>query len=418
MSITKRYMEYAAEEERLGPKDKFVCYRCVNDDFLKNHIKENADEIACSYCERRYKKHSSISLRDLIALVRIGLNFDWSNLNNEGVSYDNEDGVYNTEVVDGYDIFLSTEGEELGDITEVENLRQDIYNTLGDQKQYVRRGWDVGDQTDHYRWGWELFVETILHRSRYVFLHDNGKPSSDDEIMPSRFLFELSDLIKKQIRETKLTTIVDNDVRIFRARQDSKYHSTAQQLGAPPNQYATQPNRMSPAGISMFYGAFDKTTTLLEVVNPRHKTDKKVSIGKFLPTRPLVFLDLSKLPEMPSIFDEDNHGKIHPLRFFYSFVRDLVKPIDNEQTKHIEYVPTQVITEFFRHIYTLKGGKKLDGMIYNSSRKRGKKACVIFCGSANARDEGEHPMDKHILVLKATSHMTARKCLSLMKQDD
>ncbi len=48
-------------------------------------------------------------------------------------------------------------------------------------------------------------------------------------------------------------------------------------------------------------------------------------------------------------------------------------------------VPTQVVTEYFRHIYQTSDGKSIDGMIYPSS-KTGEKAIVIFTDTNGAID--------------------------------
>ncbi|MCV5735784.1 RES family NAD+ phosphorylase, partial [Escherichia coli] len=38
--------------------------------------------------------------------------------------------------------------------------------------------------------------------------------------------------------------------------------NSANDIGSPPVEFAVYPNRMSPSGISMFYGAFDRRTAI------------------------------------------------------------------------------------------------------------------------------------------------------------
>lgn len=46
--------------------------------------------------------------------------------------------------------------------------------------------------------------------------------------------------------------------------------------------------------------------------------------------------------------------------------------------EHIEYVPTQIITEYFRYKFATKKIEKIDGIIYPSSKDRRMNACVLF----------------------------------------
>lgn len=103
----------------------------------------------------------------------------------------------------------------------------------------------------------------------------------------------------------------------------------------------------------------------------------------------MLFLDLSQylnqennyhLPNI-SIFDSDNLDKIPIRNFFADFLSDVNKKIDREDlSKRYEYVPTQVVAEFFRHIYRTSSGEKLSGIIYPSCQNPGGKNFVIFCG--------------------------------------
>jgi hypothetical protein len=171
--------------------------------------------------------------------------------------------------------------------------------------------------------------------------------------------------------------------------------------------YATQPNRMSPAGVSMFYGSFDEKTAFLETYSPSlAKEDEVINIGKFITKKFLRVLDIGSLLPTPSVFDIENQHLIKPLRFLHQFADDIAKPIVRNGAEHQEYAPTQVVTEYFRNNYRYLEGK-IDGIIYKSSRKGGKTACVLFCdegGACNPEDVGN---DTAIMELSRVSYKKA-----------
>lgn len=127
-------------------------------------------------------------------------------------------------------------------------------------------------------------------------------------------------------------------------------------------------SRMSPAGISMFYGADTVDTVIAELKAP---AGAWVMSGAFTPVRTLLLLDLTNLPEMPSPFAHDGQDAIEELTFLARFTAEVSRPIVPDGREHVEYVPTQFVTEFLRVKFTAKSGAKLDGIAYGSSRCHG-----------------------------------------------
>ena len=62
---------------------------------------------------------------------------------------------------------------------------------------------------------------------------------------------------------------------------------------------------MNPAGIPYLYAALDKTTARREI-GVMKRTNKSVFTAIFALTRPLLVLDLTELPPLPSLFDIAN----------------------------------------------------------------------------------------------------------------
>lgn len=137
----------------------------------------------------------------------------------------------------------------------------------------------------------------------------------------------------------------------------------------------------------MFYGAEDYDTAFKETVDVRNCRGNSATAGVFVAKRELNILDLCQLPQMHSFFSPWTVSQRHGIYFLRSFQKDLAKPIRKDDRQHIEYVPTQVFTEFMRFEFrshysqpTLLRSqdiKPIDGIRYPSS-KTGRPCIVLF----------------------------------------
>ena len=137
----------------------------------------------------------------------------------------------------------------------------------------------------------------------------------------------------------------------------------------------------------MFYAAFRKRTAIAETFDSErgNPNELAVSLATFRTSRALVLLDLVKLPTLPSCFDHEKRHTRKTIRFLWSLRDDLTKPIDKDGREHIEYVPTQVITEYVRHRIKYGSKKKchIDGIVYPSTKDNDGESVVIFAESKN-----------------------------------
>ncbi len=137
---------------------------------------------------------------------------------------------------------------------------------------------------------------------------------------------------------------------------------------------------MSAAGISAFYGAMDMATARAETTANFDPADTRILTGAmWTNTRPLKVLDLSKLPRTPSIFAQVRYDRDH-LVFLKQFVQSSTQPVQHDGREHTEYVPSQIVTEYFRHRYHFHFDDKsqLDGIIYPSAQQKRGRSVVIF----------------------------------------
>jgi len=134
---------------------------------------------------------------------------------------------------------------------------------------------------------------------------------------------------------------------------------------------------MSPAGVVMFYGSDHPKTAQLEIDD-----DPKLGIvvGTFRTMREAHVLDLTLLPRRLGFFEQQSDSSEinrYALAFLHSFVESVAAKVEPGSREHIDYVPTQVVTEWFRTVFHF-GKSSLDGIIYPSTQNPGGHSVVLF----------------------------------------
>jgi len=377
----------------------YVCTNCF-DDVIKKFIKNHAAGLSCSYCKANGKE--SCSLDVVLEHIMHCISIEWGNPNDEGVAYESREGGWQGAVYDSLEMLSDVELEINHD-----DLRDEIISSLENDEWCKRDPYLLSeDKTLFY--GWQAFSKFVKTEVRYMFLRATPStydPHQYDEINPVKILDSLSKITKNLnlVRKIKTTEkiyrvrIVGLDVTL----------DTVSELGAPPLKYATIPNRMSPAGISMFYGAFDSKTAIDETYDQSISGLRKAVIATFYPTRDLTLLDLSKPFLIPSIFDSEINKDRSLIKFMIEFMVDFTKKIDRDDKSHVEYVPTQIVTEYFRHIFRIDG-KQLDGIMYPSSRLTDGVAVVLFANNEQCVDVARTYSKESVLCLDVTKDINSK----------
>lgn len=337
------------------------------------------------------------SFDDFVGFVLDGVGFDWNEPTSEGIGYISREG--------GWQAPLSETWEVLGGLEISES--QDVLDALADaidNEAWVERDFYWGSDSQRLTWGWQSFKDYTKHHTRFFFLHRRDDGYDDGELTPGELLDRLAKIIRSKLAGQGVIRTIGTAESLIRLRIDDVPHHSAEAIGTPPAEFATQSNRMSPAGIPMFYGAFDYKTAHAETYDPQHHVGKVISIGTFQPVRPLVILDLANLPPMPSVFDPSGRPLIHSLRFLNAFAKDISSPIARDGKEHIEYVPTQIVTEYFRRVFRLDDDIQLDGLAYRSSKNQGGVAFVLFCENHQSIDLNDTAGPDDMLRLVKVSH--------------
>jgi hypothetical protein len=118
-------------------------------------------------------------------------------------------------------------------------------------------------------------------------------------------------------------------------------------------------------------------------------------VGEFTNDRELLILDLTRLPEVPSVFaelpDSLEYDPRPQLNFLHNTSREISRPIARDDRVHVEYVPTQVVTEYVCTVVRIDR-RKIDGIRYSSSRRHAATALVLFADQSNlVLEKAERP---------------------------
>jgi len=358
---------------RTDDRDDHVCSACVADAALKDLIESAAEEEECSFCGVTSNEAIAAPIEELISHIRSCLYEEYDDPAN-CLGFCSADGGYLGETFDSDDLLWKI-GLELPNDHDG-SLFGAISKGLGDQL-WCRRDPYGMSHNEELSYSWQGFCETIKHRRRFFFLHEQA---SRDLIAPADVLatiFEYAQNIGL------VRTLPRARTKLFRARRQppGEILENALQLGPPPIGSAKQ-NRMSPAGIVMMYASEDAATALAEIVDK----EGTYTVGEFMTDRDAMILDLAELPETPSIFEQvPDSMEYHPrqnLIFLHEIADEISRPIARDDRVHVEYVPTQVVTEFIRTVATFDG-RRIDGITYRSSRRTGKSSMVLFADQTN-----------------------------------
>jgi hypothetical protein len=374
--LIKRQME-ADEERGWGSGgDKYVCAAHVEDEALERLIEENATPTACTYC-----CHEGAAPVDaLIERIGTSLPAEWGNADDEGVGWE---GGYVGETYDTYDLITETGNPPLnhGD------LIADVVRALP-QQAWAQRDFYRLRPDERMGSAWGEFAETVKHHRRYFF-SDHGRDTEDPDYMAPGVLLEA---IGNALRSGGLVRqLSDEPIYRVRPHKSHEHPQTATELGAPPAKCVDKSSRMSPAGVPLFYGALDPATAATEARDANPDAEAS-TMGTFGLRRSARVVDLSTPPEVPSLYDPERRHLRPGLIFMRHFVSEIAKPFVRDDRIHIEYVPTQVVTEWLRTRFDPGHGEPLAGVLYGSSRNPGGVNVSLFIdndGACDADDQRE-----------------------------
>lgn len=257
--------------------------------------------------------------------------------------------------------FIEMEGPKVNG-TYLEGLLGRLPNDTDDNGRpilYTLNDGSLEDLNDFEK-RWFGFINSIQHEKRFFnksafsFCKDLfGTIINDDKLLPS-LVIDLP--ITQHLYRARVGYSVA-DIELI-----SK--DPINQLGAVPANLASS-QRMTPAGVSAFYAAFDRSTCISEL---RPIVGDSVVSGEFRPNRALKVLDLNALKDIQiddDIFSDRWKVLSHAYAFFPEMTFKLTRP-SSRHNQH-DYLATQVIFEFL----STEFGSQIDGIIYPSIQTNG-----------------------------------------------
>jgi len=350
----------------------YVCPACLDDTALKEFIETKAAKEECSFCGATSDEAIAAPLHDLVSFMERCLFKEYDDpVNCMGI----DDGEFIGETFDSHVLLYSI------DLRLPNDHDGKLFSAIAGGLDHLWCDPNLYGMTrsEELRYSWREFCDTIKHRRRFFFFEDQDD-ANRDLLKPSEVLRTIFEYCKNigLVRAVPRTSIP-----LFRARlqRPGETLENMLQLGPPPREAARQ-NRMSPAGIVMMYVSEDAGTALAETVDQ----EGTYVVGEFVTERDALILDLAELPETPSIFyevpDSMEYDPRENLIFLHHIAREISRPIARDDRVHVEYVPTQVVTEFFRTVAT-RDESNIDGIAYRSSRQAGKSSMVLFVDQTN-----------------------------------
>lgn len=357
------------ENVNLSGLDKTVCYECIKDKYLAKVILEYSVSKKCSYCDKKFRSNKAATY-DLIMNKIYQTIF---------MFYGNAQDL-NLSVVEGQWAIKATAIEDiLEDFNPgwSDSFNTDLAESLNSDLYLVKHSngdWLGIPESKVLMYSWDSFKNQILYKTRYLFLNEPIDEMGDKEIIPASLM--LNSLAELCIEFNLIKRVKRNSI-FYRVRSHSKGESFSEfdQVGVAPPRIATA-GRMNPAGIPYFYIADSPLTAKLEVI----KDQEHWSCARFKLGKDIKVIDFSSLPEIPSIFDIEKYRNRQKIIFLHDLVKDLSKPVGSEDKDHIDYIPTQVVSEFFRYRFK----PEVKGIKYRSV-KNPKGLNIAFFESENKK---------------------------------
>ena len=345
--------------------DKFVCPDCVEDTYLKGLIASDADSAICDYCGREDDFAMAAPVEAIMPAVMGALNHHFAEPAAAGVPYETREGGYAVDLTDTAEALMSLPLEC------DDELFDDIVAAIVNDAWVSAAGghWASMQTNQELIYGWQRFSEHVKHRQRYFFTLSESDYGPDIE--PSRLMPALAAVVS----ELGLIDRMEPDTPLFRMRLRSATDSwplDVGNLGAPPPDKATA-GRMNPPGISYLYLALESATAAAEIVRGPPCI---LAVARFCTRRSLAVLNLTDLPEIPSLFDVDRLRQRELLLFLKEFVDAISRPVEKNGGEHVEYVPSQVVCEYFASVF--RPEVPLDGLLYPSAVHPGGRNLVLF----------------------------------------
>jgi len=353
-----------------------VCANCFDEPNIQSLIRDVDGEPGCDFCGQHDAPTMSLDELGAFILERVEIFYGRAA---DHLGYISREGGYVGTTYLTFEILYYEWGLDLPrDHDDV--LRDALLQAVDTDEIWCERNPYGNERDQSLIFSWNSFCDVVKYRRR-SFFHRIGEERDDfdDSLSPAELLQQIAEIVNR------LIATVPAGLRFARARdrRTSDVHFiTATDLGPPLAAEARQPNRMSPPGIAMLYGAETACLAAAEL-GAEH-----TAIGIFETTRDLRMLDLATL-RPPGYFGMDDLDDVLNRRFLNRFAFLISQPIPRDGQDHIDYVPTQVFTEFLRDFAFERG--LIDVVRYPTTKTAPGANLVFFATREDVLGAGQEP---------------------------
>ncbi|WP_317204562.1 HEPN-associated N-terminal domain-containing protein [Janthinobacterium sp.] len=370
-----------AQERGWWSSDRHVCAECVSEHFLNSLVKSHADHATCDFCGVTSVEPAAAPLDVVLEAVADALLLHFSEPSSASAPWD--DGNFMVSTYSTEDVLLGLNLECADKVFEAiaGSFDNDVWVESADGH------WAASPPNEILSYSWRNFEQTVKHRTRYFFQRTSGGSETHSAEIPAE---EILNEICRLALEIGLIQVLPIGQKLYRCRlrasQDT-WSLNREQLSAPPAELA-RAGRMNPAGISYLYTALQSGTAIAETVG--HPPVSLV-MASFTNVRQLTVLNFCNLPELPSVFDAEQRSLREYLLFLHEFTTAISRPVNKDGREHIEYVPSQVVSEYFAQVLKHGDGRVgVDGIIYPSAVLPGGENLVLFPETRRANTQFNH----------------------------
>ncbi|OBU35996.1 RES domain-containing protein [Photobacterium phosphoreum] len=346
------------EGPQLTELDKNVCIECVVDAALQNLVEKNLTSRTCDYCgEENDVTAIAAPFNTVMNRICESVLKEYSDAQNVDMPWVEKewlvDETYIEEVLMEFDPGWDS------------TFSEDVVGCFDPSTYWVRHSdgdWSVSDPSDTLMYGWGSFKEQVLTKTRYLFLaepEDEFSSGRPDYIPIASMLDALGNTCIKE----SMVTVIPAGTEFFRVRHAAakERFTTFSEMGVPPVGVASA-GRMNPAGISYLYLAYQKETAEKEVL----EWSKRWFTAKYKTKVDIPIIDFSIAPSVPSVFEPELYESRHNRYFLHAIIKDLIAPVSKDGKEHVDYVPTQIVSEYFRYKFKDESGNGIMGLKYPS----------------------------------------------------
>lgn len=376
--------------------DGRVCISCFEDYAISNFVIATTDGVGCDYCaDSGNHQRPSVDFDDVMPFIFDGICREYTTPE-QSLPLDNESesGYFGT-VIEKDDLVRY--------YVELASPSDDLLQKIIDSIE--QEAWCEPDQLyesahEELIFDWQEFRRLICKEARFVFFRYGTREGNGLQERPVSDILEHIATISERLGLFQTLTSGSEFVRARKWTSKNPYPLTVTELGPPSAKISAGfPNRMSPPGIPMFYGSDEAKTAIAEITVSGMR---QVMTSRFGLVKKIKVLDLTRIPPLPSIFDKQKYHLRSSIKFLKSFLKDFSRSVVRDGHEHVDYVPTQVLTEYFRLIVRSEN-EPVRGIVYPSTRRSNGKSVVLFANRKNCISSSQTVTDESMLRLVSGS---------------